>query len=196
MEPHFYIARGQATQGPLSLADLESYLAYGSIADMDLVKREGSEEWVPISSLPEIQETHDAKGKNGSRTRKPRRRTARYRDYQRVPLDQRAGTALRRIFFGFLFWPPALWKGGATIFADYIYRKAKDESGYLRIWPRWVEAFVSILIVVNLVAWAAGGMWITHHAAPVAREVGAVVRDGMREFEGWLNAPAVSPPEH
>lgn len=187
METQFYIARGQATQGPFSITDIQTYLAYGSIAEMDLVLRDGTEEWVPVSSLPELSSTHPTTGKNGTKKNAIRRRTARYRDYHRVPVDHRSGTTLRRLCIGFLFWPPTLWKGSAAIFTNYIYRPAKDEAGYLRIWPRWVEAFVSILVVINIIVWVVGCLWLTHHAAPIARDISDVVRDGMKELEAWLN---------
>jgi hypothetical protein len=36
----YYIAKGQKTLGPCSKDDLRNFLAYGSIRDSDLVKRE------------------------------------------------------------------------------------------------------------------------------------------------------------
>ncbi len=193
MESQFYISRGQATQGPFSLTDLQTYLAYGSIAEMDLVLRDGSEEWVPVASLPELNAADPTKsGKTTKRNIRVQRRTARYRDYGKVPRDNKAGITLRRLLVGFLFWPPTLWKGSATVFTNYIYRKAKDDGGYLKIWPRWVEPIVSVLIVVNIIAWVVGILWITHHATPMARELSDVVREGMKEFEAWLNAPGGS----
>jgi hypothetical protein len=37
--------------GPCSKDDLRNFLAYGSIKDSDLVKREDDEQWRPVSTL-------------------------------------------------------------------------------------------------------------------------------------------------
>ncbi len=189
MDSSFYISRGKGTQGPFTLGELQTYLAYGSIAEMDLVLRDGTEEWIPVSSLPELVEAEPAtsSGRKGTKKALPRRRIARYREYSRVPVPLRSGTVIRQLIFGMLFWPPTLWKAGSSIFSSYIYRHAKDDAGYLRIWPRSVEPVVSVMIVINILVWLGAAIWITQSAGPVLSEVFAVLREGLHEFESWLS---------
>ena len=54
MHSAYYIAKGQKTLGPCSKDDLRNFLAYGSIRDSDLVKREDEEQWRPVSTLLEL----------------------------------------------------------------------------------------------------------------------------------------------
>ena len=90
----YYIARGQKTLGPCSKDDLRNFLAYGSIKDSDLVKREHEEQWRPVSTLLELHAEGQISA-DGLTARPSRRRVARYRDYDRVPYSQRGG-AVRR----------------------------------------------------------------------------------------------------
>ena len=148
----YYIAKGHKTLGPCSKDDLRNLLAYGSIRDSDLVKRDDEEQWRPVSSLLELH----AEGlvvADGLTMLPTRRRVARYRDYNRVPYNQRGGTVMRRMILGFLFLPPLLWWAAVALCSDHIFRQKKDENGYLLVWGRWVEVLVTILIIVNVVAW-------------------------------------------
>ncbi|MFC5453980.1 DUF4339 domain-containing protein [Prosthecobacter fluviatilis] len=152
MHAAYYIAKGQKTLGPCSKDDLRNFLAYGSIRDSDLVKREDEEQWHPVSSLLELH----AEGQivaDGLTVRPIRRRVARYRDYNRVPYDQRGGTVLRRMILGFLFFPPMLWWAAVSLYTDHIFRQKKDENGYLVVWGRWVEVLVTLMIILNAVGW-------------------------------------------
>lgn len=188
MDSQFYISRGKGTQGPFTLGEIQTYLAYGSIAEMDLVLREGSDNWVPVSALPELREA-DAITSSGRKDLKkvmPKRRIARYRDYERVPVPLRTGTVIHQLLFGVLFWPPTLWKAGSAIFTTYIYRKSKDDAGYLKIWPRWVEPVVSVMIVINILVWLGAAIWLAQSATPVVREVMSTMQDGFRELKSWI----------
>jgi hypothetical protein len=86
--PAYYIAKGQKTLGPCTLDDLRNFLAYGSISHGDLVMRDGEDHWHPVASLQEMaapEDVPEARERSAS-SLLPRRRTVRYRDYERVPL--------------------------------------------------------------------------------------------------------------
>lgn len=155
MNALYYIAKGQKTLGPCSKDDLRNFLAYGSIRDSDLVRLDTEEQWRPVSSLLELAATGEVIA-DGLTVKPVRRRVARYRDYNRVPYDQRAGTVLRRMFFGFLLLPPLLWWAAVSIYSDHIFSRKKDENGYLRVWGRWVEVLVTVMVIVNALAWWVG----------------------------------------
>lgn len=148
----YYIAKGQKTLGPCSKDDLRNFLAYGSIRDSDLVKRVDEEQWRPVSTLLELHAEGQVAA-DGLTVKPVRRRVARYRDYNRVPYNQRGGAVLRRMILGVLFLPPFLWWAAVSLYSDHIFRRKKDENGYLLVWGRWVEALVTILIIVNAVLW-------------------------------------------
>lgn len=152
MHAAYYIAKGQKTLGPCSKDDLRNFLAYGSIRDSDLVKREDEEQWRPVSSLLELQMEGQVVA-DGLTVLPTRRRVARYRDYDRVPYNQRGGTVLRRLFMGFFFFPPLLWLAAVALYTDHIFRRKKDENGYLIVWGRWVEVLATVLIILNALAW-------------------------------------------
>ncbi|MBB5035232.1 GYF domain-containing protein [Prosthecobacter vanneervenii] len=152
MHAAYYIAKGQKTLGPCSKDDLRNFLAYGSIRDSDLVKREDEEQWRPVSSLMELQLEGQVVA-DGLTVLPTRRRVARYRDYHRVPYNQRGGTVLRRLIMGFLFFPPMLWMAAVALYTDHIFRQKKDENGYLIVWGRWVEVLATVLIILNAILW-------------------------------------------
>lgn len=152
MHAAYYIAKGQKTLGPCSKDDLRNFLAYGSIRDSDLVKREDEEQWRPVSSLMELQIEGQVVA-DGLTVLPTRRRVARYRDYYRVPYNQRGGTVLRRLIMGFCFFPPMLWMAAVALYTDHIFRQKKDENGYLIVWGRWVEVLATVLIILNAILW-------------------------------------------
>jgi hypothetical protein len=43
-----------------------------------------------------------------------------------------------------------------SLYSDHIFRRKKDENGYLMVWGRWVEVLVTLMIIINAVAWWAG----------------------------------------
>ncbi len=155
MHALYYIAKGQKTLGPCSKDDLRNFLAYGSIKDSDLVKREDDEQWRPVSTLLELHAEGQVSA-DGLTVRPSRRRVARYRDYNRVPYSQRGGAVLRRMVLGFLLFPPLLWWAAVSLYSDHIFRRKKDDNGYLKVWGRWVEVLVPLMIIINAVAWWAG----------------------------------------
>jgi|GEM_PF-1522760 len=181
---NYYIAKGQKTVGPCSLDDLRSYIAYGSVRDNDLVRREGAADWTPLRYL------HELKPQEGetitAQDITTRRRIARYRDYDKVPVGRRAGVVFGRLFWGFMIFPPLLWRGAVAVFQDRIYRTKKDAHGYLIPWPRWVEVLVSVLIVLNALLWWVGLWWITNQSAPLAKELSAMVTTAITELQDWL----------
>lgn len=181
--PAYYIAKGQKTLGPCTLDDLRSFLAYGSISQGDLVMRDGEQQWHPVASLQEMAAAEDAlEARQRSATGLlPRRRTVRYRDYERVPLEQRAGKVLTWLVLGFLIFPPMLWRAAHAVFSERVFRRRTDENGYLTCWPRWVEALTTVLIVINGIAWLS-------LIAMAWSQAGPLVRDMMGAFGEGLNS--------
>jgi len=182
----YYIAKGQKTLGPCSKDDLRNFLAYGSIRDSDLVKREDEEQWRPVSTLLELNMTGEVLA-DGLTVKPARRRVARYRDYDRVPYNQRCGAVLRRMFFGFLFLPPLLWWAAVSIYSDHIFRRKKDENGYLMVWGRWVEVLVTFMIIINAVAWWAGITYASWILGPGLTELGKGMREAWDVIKGLFN---------
>ncbi len=180
----YYISKGQKTVGPCSLDDLYGYIAYGSVRDSDLVRREGSTEWTPLRQLDELQ--IDPADPATVRDITTRRRTARLRDYVKVPKDRRAGVVLARLIWGSLIFPPLLWKGAKAVFQDRIYSARTDAKGYLLYWPRWVEAVVMALLVVNSIAWLCLLGWIWREATPLGQEISGLLRTGIHDLQDWL----------
>lgn len=186
MHASYYIAKGHKTLGPCSKDDLRNFLAYGSIRDSDLVKRADEEQWRPVSSLLELH----AEGlvvADGLTVLPTRRRVARYRDYNRVPYNQRGGTVMRRMILGFLFLPPLLWWAAVALYSDHIFRQKKDENGYLLVWGRWVEVLVTILIIVNVVAWWVVITYSSWWLAPGIAELTKGLGEAVDVVKGLLN---------
>jgi len=186
----YYIAKGQKTLGPCSKDDLRNFLAYGSIRDSDLVKREDEEQWRPVSSLLELH----AEGQivaDGLTVRPIRRRVARYRDYNRVPYNQRGGAVLRRMILGFLFLPPLLWWAAVALYSDHIFRQKKDENGYLLVWGRWVEVLVTGMIIVNAVAWWMAITYASWILGPGLAELMKGMGEAVDVVKGLLNDTSV-----
>jgi len=182
LEANYYISKGQKVVGPCSLDDLFSYLAYGSMRDSDLVRREGSTEWTPLRSLEEFQSTDPATARDIT----TRRRTARYRDYTKVPENRRGSVILMRLIVGFFLFPPLLWKGAICVFQDRIYSGKTDAKGYLLCWPRWIEPVVSGMLVLNGLLCASLVWWVWKEATPIARELAAFFSTGITDLQDWL----------
>lgn len=186
----YYIAKGQKTLGPCSMDDLRNYLAYGSIRDCDLVKREDEEQWRPVSTLLELNLGGEIVA-DGLTTKPTRRRVARYRDYERVPYEQRSGVVMRRMFFGFLFLPPLLWWAAVALYSDHIFRRKKDENGYLKVWGRWLEVVVTFLIVINAFAWWMGITYASWIVGPGLKELRQWVGEAWEVIRGLLRDTGV-----
>lgn len=176
MEALYYISKGQKTVGPCTLDDLYSYIAYGSVRDNDLVRKDGSSDWTPLRTLNELENGADPATAKDITTR---RRTARYRDYTKVPASRRSGVVLWRLIWGFLVFPPMLWKAATSIFQDRIYTSKKDERGYLCYWPRWVEPVATGMIVLNGLVWVTTIWYVWKEATPLAREILGVISAGI-----------------
>ncbi|MGV3660232.1 MAG: DUF4339 domain-containing protein [Prosthecobacter sp.] len=185
MHALYYIAKGQKTLGPCSKDDLRNFLAYGSIRDSDLVKRDDEEQWRPVSSLLELHVAGQILA-DGLTVKPVRRRVARYRDYNRVPYDQRGGVVLRRMIFGFLFLPPLLWWAAVSLYSDHIFRRKKDENGYLKIWGRWVEVLITIMIIVNALAWWMGISYASWIIGPGIRELSNTAGEAVEVIKGLM----------
>ena len=186
----YYIAKGQKTLGPCSKDDLRNFLAYGSIRDSDLVKREDEEQWRPVSTLLELH----AEGMivaDGLTVLPTRRRVARYRDYNRVPYNQRGGAVLRRMVLGFFFFPPLLWLAAVALYSDHIFRQKKDENGYLLVWGRWVEVLVTLMIIVNALAWWIAIAYACRLLGPGIAELMKGMGEASDVVKGMLNDMSV-----
>ncbi|MBL9183128.1 MAG: DUF4339 domain-containing protein [Verrucomicrobiaceae bacterium] len=182
--PAYYIAKGQKTLGPCSLDDLRNFLAYGSISHGDLVMRDGEQQWHPVASLHEIAaEDAPESREQSSSGLLPRRRTVRYRDYERVPLEQREDQVLMWLAAGFVIFPPLLWRAAHAIFSARIFRRRADENGYLTCWPRWVEALTTALIVINGIAWMSLLAVAWSKAGPLVREMMGAFGEGMNSVK-------------
>ncbi|HEY1084207.1 MAG TPA: DUF4339 domain-containing protein [Prosthecobacter sp.] len=164
METLYYLSKGQKTVGPCTFDDLHSYLAYGSVQENDLVRRDGTSEWMPLASLEELNRPKD--GSAALQELTTRRRTTRFRDYARVPYHQRSGVVLKRLFWGFFLFPPWLWKGSMAVFRGRIFTPRADDKGYLRPWPRWIEPIVTVLMVANSLLWLVLILWAWQSVLP------------------------------
>ncbi|MBL9132595.1 MAG: DUF4339 domain-containing protein [Verrucomicrobiaceae bacterium] len=171
MNASYYIAKGQKTLGPCTLDDLRNFLAYGSIQKGDLVMRTGEEQWRPVATLMEIVAEPGVVSEDGAVQPALRRRTVRYRDYERVPPERRAGLVLKWLLWGFFLFPPLLWRAAVSIYSNSIFRRAANDDGYLKIWPRWIEALVTVLIMVNAIAWWTGITWLADASGAHFREL-------------------------
>lgn len=187
MGAQFYISKNRKTVGPCTLDDLRSFMAYGSVKDSDLVKREGESAWTPLRQLKELS-LDDPEAPTPYEIAS-RRRIARYRDYAKVPDNQAEGWVMRRIFWGFLLCPPLLWIGAIAAYRGRIFTREKDEHGYLRMWPRSLEIPVSILLVLNAILWWWGIAWFATEAGPLMRELLQMSRSGITDLQDWLGRP-------
>lgn len=178
MEAHYYIAKGRKTVGPCTLDDLQGYIAYGSVGEDDLVRCEGSSEWVPLKQMEELRADLEDPSAT-AREITSRRRTARYRNYEHVPQQSRSGQVLSRLIWGFLLFPPLLWRGASSIYQGRVYSRKADAKGYLLRWPRWVEPVVSVMLVVNCLAWALLCWWAWNSSAPLINAFGQSLREGL-----------------
>ncbi len=171
----YYIKHGENQRGPCTLKELRSFLYYGSIRWEDSVKTESDSTWLPLSSIEELADLNpdakSAKSKWLKEAPKPPPRVRRFRDYASVPKERQAGYVSSLLFFGFIFWPPSLWRAASMVFSANICRPQKDENGFLRMWPRSMEIVVTVLVLLNAALWCAGIMWVTPKAKSLAREV-------------------------
>lgn len=181
------IERKGQMHGPLSAQDLRSYASYGSISLADPIWVVDTEEWLSAEQIliPRPIDDHASTDEPGwkqrwvSLTKKlgvhdkqssdapaVRRRTVRYRDYERVPVKQRAGVVLRRMVLGTLFYPPWLWSASATLFSQWVFRRKTDEHGYLKVLhPNW-EVLATLLLVINAVLLVVLALWVVTDAWP------------------------------
>lgn len=186
----FHISLGGKKHGPFTEREVRSYLAYGSMKPDDLVRREGETEWLPAKSVLEFSDfdpdTQITRALLTGDKPKPPPRILRYRDYDRVPEERRAGRVLWRLFTGLIFRPLTLWRTASVVFTANIYRRAKDPNGFHRIWPRWVEGVVATLVITHALAWASFAFW----AAPRARSLAQVVVEQVQQAMTDVKAAA------
>lgn len=164
--------------------DLHGYIAYGSVHDSDLVRREGAVEWTPLGQLEELQMDPAKPLTRGDIT--TRRRTARFRNYDKVPKNHRSGVVLSRMFWGFLIFPPLLWKAATAVFQDRIYSAKTDSKGYLLYWPRWTEAVVTALLAVSSALWVILIWALSREALPLTQEISRLLSTGINDLQDWL----------
>lgn len=191
LEAHYYISKNQKVVGPCTLDDLYSYIAYGSVSDNDLVRRDGDTEWTPLNQLEELEldtdnptTSRDIATSRSAVTK--RRRVARYRQYDRVPPNLRADVVIRRLISGFLF-PPHLWKAAAAVFQDRVYSWKTDSKGFLTYWPRWVEILMALLLVAHSLLWVFLIGWLWNEASPIAHKMAAILSTGLNDLQDWLS---------
>ena len=179
----YFLTKSGKTVGPCTLDDLRSYLAYGSVRDSDLTMRAGEEVWMPLRQLEELQLDQ---GTESLQEITRRRRVARYREYEKVPLKQRSGLVLQEVLLGFLFFPPKLWRASATVFQERVFRRASDQEGFLKYWPRWVETLMQIMLIVNAIVWVAAVAYIATHTLPIARELAGLLKTGIADIQSFM----------
>lgn len=187
MGAHFYITKGQKTLGPCTLDDLRSFLAYGSVGYSDLVKREGDGAWTPLRQLEEL--TPDDPDASTPHEIALRRRTARYRNYGKVPDMKRSGWVFSRLVWGFLLFPPLLWISAIAVYQGRIFTRKKDQYGYLRTWPSSIRILVTLMLVINTLALGWGLLWLTHAVSPVMRELWSMFQTGLTDLQEWRGRP-------
>jgi len=181
----YFLSKGGKTVGPCTLDDLRSYLAYGSVADRDLVRRQDEEDWRELRQLEELQLDQ---GMDFVQDITRKRRVARYRDYEKVPLPKRAGWVLKEMAVGFFFFPRRLWRAAASVLQERIYRRAADEAGFLKCWPRWVEYLVQFMLIVNAAVWLLLLWIITSNSMPIVREVVKLMKTGIADLQTWMGS--------
>jgi hypothetical protein len=158
--------------------DLRAYLMYGTVKPTDAVWDEAAQIWLSLQDLlspadsPRQDPPPAPKGWMNLLTRAAAlltatpqskantipRRVVRYRDYHKVPPNQRAGRVLGHLIVGALFFPPWLWASCATLFSERLFRNTTDEQGYLRLLSSRFEILGALLLVLNTLAIAAG-LW-------------------------------------
>lgn len=190
MASDYYISKGKSQLGPCSLDDLRTLLAYGSVNHSDLVRRGEEGPWLTLDSLGEMSDFF--KGADASETTS-RRRTVRYRDFEKTPQESRAPVVLKRLILGFLFFPPLLWRAAVTVYQSRVITRRRNESGYLEHWPRWVEGAVSAMIVVNALLWWMLLSWAGHEVEPMVRIIASTFGSGIEAIQEWLGN-ATPPP--
>jgi len=170
---HYQIRCGDTVRGPCTLADIESFLAYGSLRSEDLVRRMGEPEWQRLDQFDDLGPWFEQT--EAARTVRSRasRRVIRYRDYLKVPPEQRSRVICLRLFIGLLL-PWKLWKAAATAFNSHIYRPVANDLGFLKVWPRWSEVVVGFWMVFSTAVWTATIFLMIEFTLPAihwAREV-------------------------
>ena len=84
-----------------------------------------------------------------------------------MPADQCAANVAWRLFTGFLFWPPRLWRAASVLFTSNIFMRSKDSKGFHKVWPRWTEAIAAVMIIAQGLAIFVGMMWLMPRAKVV-----------------------------
>jgi hypothetical protein len=176
----YFLSKSGKTVGPCTLDDLRSYLAYGSVKVSDLVMRDGEQDWQQLMELKELK-LHEGADFVQDITR--RQRVARYREYEKVPLPKRSGWVLREMLVGFFFFPPKLWRASSSVLQGRVYRRAVNEDGFLKHWPRWVEIIVQMVLVVNVLLWIALLWVVTSNAMPLVREMVDLAKTGAADLK-------------
>jgi hypothetical protein len=208
LERSFFIQRQGRTHGPCSFDELTNYLCYGSLKPEDLVWDQQADQWLPLQEVvnPAPQEAEEQEELTGWRqiaanfwrsvlrwmeksdtSAQPRRRAVRFRDFFRVPDDQKAGPVLKNLALGTLVFPLytlRLWGAAATLFSKRVFRDKKNEEGFLIELPRAFEGVAAVLIVINALAWMISIHWCSTVAWPVAVQLGDAVHGAFIEHFG------------
>lgn len=176
----YFLSKGGKTVGPCTLDDLRSYLAYGSVKVSDLVMRDGDTQWQQLVELGELRLNE---GADFVQDITRRQRVVRYREYDKVPLPKRGGWVLKEMLLGFFFFPPKLWRASASVLQGRVYRSTANAEGFLKHWPRWVDWFVQLMLVVNAALWILMLWFVTSRAMPLVREMVDLAKTGAADLK-------------
>ncbi len=186
----YFITRGEKIHGPTPEREVRTYLAYGSVKADDLLRRADEEDWFPAKLFPEFASAlPDAPTKKTNRwfpvgKAKASQRVMRFRDLKHVPEDQRSGRITWHLISGFLWRPFTFWRAAGTVLSTKVYRRVKDEQGYLLTWPQWMETPVMIVVLLHAVMWTGIAFW----TVPRAKEIVMVVKE--HATDAWNDALA------
>lgn len=203
----YYLSRAGRTHGPLTASELEAFMAYGSVKPDDLLRTEESSDWITVGQWqlsiqqPEEPDVEDSvelpawkrwlarltqSKAQRQQPRAPRRRTVRFREWKYVPEEQRSTLVISDLLLGFVFFPPRLWSACSRVFSHHIFRKAVDDAGYLKIWPRWMESVCTTLLFANAVYWIVLVVEFRTHALPFLKEAMGLISEGVRDWSNGI----------
>jgi hypothetical protein len=189
----YYISRAEKIHGPTGESEMRTWLAYGSLKPDDLVRRAHEQEWLPLKRFPEFNSTQPVAAEPPSRWA-PRAGTwrpnagVRHYDINHVPDEQCSGVVIWRLLSGFVCRPLTLWRTAGTVCRLNVYVRAKDERGFLRTWPRWMRAPVTVLVVAHALLWTGIACW----TMPQVTSLAGIVVEHTRE--AWHEATMEMPP--
>jgi hypothetical protein len=164
------------------LNEVNQFIAYGSITLKDMARRQGESEWRTVEA--QLQTVIDEQSKHptevGAFGLLPRRQARSFDDYGTVPHHQRAGTIIVWIILGCTIYPPCLWKASLSVISNRIFSRQHDEKGQLRPWPRSIETWMILLLLMHvmLLFKLVGAFFVWVY--PAAEDITKAFSEGMR----------------